>query len=1097
MDNPFFYMNRIVSALLALTLICSCTSKKSPSLFEKVSPEDSGINFTNQLTYTEQLNPYTYRNFFNGAGVALGDINNDGLLDIFFTGNMVENKLYLNKGNWQFEDITQAAGATGSGFWATGATFVDINADGWLDLYICKSGPPSDEPGRKNELLINQKDGTFKNEAAAYGLDFAGLSVHAAFFDYDRDGDLDCYLLTNSFRSVGVGQEIIENQRNIPSADGAGNKLLRNDNGSFTDVSQEAGIYNSDIGFGLGITLSDYNQDAWPDIFISNDFFEKDYLYINNQDGTFSEQSENYFQSLSMGSMGADASDLNNDGLPEIMVTEMLPSTLPRRKTKATYESWDKYSLNTSKGYYHQFPRNVLQRNIGNGQFLEIGRFAGVAATEWSWGTLIFDADNDGRNDIFVSNGIYKDLLDRDYLNYMANEERIRSMIEDDEDVITRLIDVMPSEPVVNALFKNQGDFRFENISETAGLQDETFSNGSAYGDLDNDGDLDLIINNVNMPALVYKNNTDTTQNRSVQLVLRSSNTRNSFAIGAHIRGWANGLQYSVYNYPSRGFQSSIDPKLHLGLGSHTVLDSLQIHWPNGAVTVLKNIDTNTLLTLEEPAPSNQASTSKVTSSKPTISLTENAINYYHEENPFVDFDRERLLLEMYQNEGPAMAIADVNGDGQNDIFMGGSKDVAGQLFLSQGDTYRLKETPAFTSDKISEDMSAVFFDADSDGDKDLYVTSGGRAFSKISSALMDRLYLNDGQGNFSKSSSSLPFTSYYSNNTVSAGDFDSDGDIDLFIGERFDPFTYGESERAFLFENDGTGKFEDVTQQLAPELLESGMITSSTWADIDSDGDLDLVIAGDWMPVQIFENHNGKLQRTETVDPLKGWWHHIKVVDIDGDGDLDILAGNHGENTFLKPGTRMYLSDFDDNGTQEQIFCEKIDGKYYPLVDKDELIRQIPSLKKQLVYFEDYAEKSIDELFTTEVLNKAKVYEVDERRTGIFYNNGGQFTFEPLPKETQYSPVYAFEVDDLNDDTIPDIILGGNQYLVKPQFGRYDGLKGLILFGSNNGFSSKKLEFLKIDGQIRHIKKTMINGENKYLFIINNGSLLTYEKKD
>lgn len=1095
-DNPFFYMKRLPLLFFSLTIAYACSNNSSPKLFEKVEGVKTGISFVNELHYTEELNPYTYRNFFNGAGVALGDINNDGLLDIFFTGNMVENKLYLNKGNWKFEDITKKAGATGDGFWATGATFVDINSDGWLDLYICKSGPPSDEPGRSNELLINQKDGTFKNAAKEYGLDFKGLSVHAAFFDYDRDGDLDCYLLTNSFRSVGVGQEIIENQRRIPSADNAGNKLLRNDDGLFTDVTQDAGIYNSDIGFGLGITLSDYNQDSWPDIFISNDFFERDYLYINNQDGTFSEQSENYFQSLSMGSMGADASDLNNDGLPEIMVTEMLPSTLPRRKTKATYESWDKYSLNTSKGYYHQFPRNVLQRNVGNGQFLEIGRFAGVAATEWSWGTLIFDADNDGLNDIFVSNGIFKDLLDRDYLNYMANEERIRSMIKNDQDVITNLIDVMPSKPVVNAMFKNQGDFQFENISETAGLQDETFSNGSAYGDLDNDGDLDLVINNVNMPAFIYRNNTDSTINRSLQVSLRSANSKNYFAIGAYVQGWVNGEHHSAYNFPSRGFQSSVDPKTHLGIGNYTRLDSVKVSWPNGAVTRLENVETNKTLFLEQPE-TDIASKHSLGETQASLQLSESLIEYEHVENQFVDFDRERLLLEMYQNEGPAMAIADVNGDGVEDFFIGGSKDIAGQLFLSRNNTFYQKETQVFLDDKISEDMSAVFFDADSDGDQDLYVTSGGRAFSRSSSALMDRLYLNDGEGNFTKSPQALPFTNYYSNSTVSAGDFDSDGDIDLFIGERFDPFTYGESGRAFLFQNDGNGRFVDVTDQLAPDLLEPGMITASTWTDIDNDGDLDLILAGDWMPVQVFENNSGKLSRSDKIQSLRGWWHNIHLADIDGDGDMDILAGNHGENTFLKPGTRMYVSDFDQNGTKEQIFCEKIDGKYYPLVDKDELIRQIPSLKKQLVYFEDYAEKSIDQLFPAEVLKNAKVYEVDERRTGVFYNNGGVFSFKPLPKEAQYSPVYAFEVDNFNGDQLPDLILGGNQYLVKPQFGRYDGLKGLILFGSSNGFSSNKLEFLKIDGQIRHIKKTTINEEEKYLFIVNNGSLLTYEKKD
>ncbi len=517
----FFIMRALLFFLSTALFLSACSNKTDKQLFEDVS-ETSGLSFLNELEYTENLNPYTYRNFYNGAGVALGDVNNDGFLDVYMTGNLVDNKLFINQGNWQFEEVAVKAGVDCPNIWSTGATFVDINADGWLDLYVCKSGPPSGE-NRHNELFINQKDGTFKEQSAAYGLNFMGLSTHAAFFDFDKDGDLDCYLLNNSIRSVGVGQDVIEGRREIPDENGNGNKFLRNENGVFIDITLEAGIFSSSIGYGLGITLNDFNSDGWTDIFISNDFFEKDYLYINNQNGGFKEDGESYFQSLSMGSMGADASDLNNDGRPELMVTEMLPQDRQRKKTKTFHETWDKYQLNVSKGYYHQFSRNVLQTSVDDNQFTEVGRLSGLSATEWSWGALIFDMDNDGMKDIFISNGIYKDLLDRDYLNFMANDEKVRSMIKEEGQAIKKLIDIMPSAPVQNAAYLNQGDLNFKSSSVPLGLGKPSFSNGSAYGDLDNDGDLDLIVNNVNMPSFLYKNNSDSATHKSIRLSLKGS----------------------------------------------------------------------------------------------------------------------------------------------------------------------------------------------------------------------------------------------------------------------------------------------------------------------------------------------------------------------------------------------------------------------------------------------------------------------------------------------------------------------------------------------------------------------------------------------
>ncbi|MEQ9303341.1 MAG: CRTAC1 family protein, partial [Marinoscillum sp.] len=722
-------------------LLFSCTKSDLPH-FEEVSKQAS-VNFENTLAYTEEFNPYTYRNFFNGAGVALGDINNDGLLDIFFTGNIVDNKLFLNKGNWEFEDITKKAGVACPDVWSSGATFADINGDGLLDLYVCKSGKP-EGANRHNELFINNGDLTFKERSREYGLDVTGLSTHAAFFDYDKDGDLDCYVLTNSIRSIG-GFDLIEGQREKPDEDGGGNKLYRNENGKFVDVTLQSGIYSSKIGFGLGITLSDFNKDGWTDIFISNDFFERDYLYLNQHGTGFKESLETYFKSIAMGSMGADAADLDNDQDPDLFVTEMLPSSVERRRTKAVFESWDKYQLNVNNGYFHQFPRNVLQHNVGDSLFVEVGRFSGVSATDWSWGALIFDADNDGFKDLFVSNGIYKDLLDRDYLTYMANDQKVRQLLEQKGAAIKELIDIMPSQAITNQLFRNKGDFEFENVSEQWGITQTSFSNGSAYGDLDNDGDLDLVVSNVNMPSFVFKNNTDTTKNRSVQVRLRGVE-KNRYGVGAKVVAFSGDQTFMIENFPFRGFQSSVDPLVHIGVGTTKKLDSIVVTWARGGMSKETNVPTNNIIEFTEPA-SGRGLVSTF-NSKPHLKRASITSDFVHVENGFNDFDRDRLLPHMLHNEGPKMALGDINGDGVNEIFVGGAKGQSGQLLTLKGGKLIPMSDDFLDEDKISEDSQALFFDCDGDGDQDLYVASGGRAFSKSSGALRDRLYIND-EGNF------------------------------------------------------------------------------------------------------------------------------------------------------------------------------------------------------------------------------------------------------------------------------------------------------------------------------------------------------------
>ncbi|MGB0879278.1 MAG: VCBS repeat-containing protein [Polaribacter sp.] len=1076
---------KTIFCIVFLTFCFSCSKQKNPNpLF--VLKNNTEIDFSNTLVETEKLNPYTYKNFYNGGGVALGDINNDGLLDIYFSGNLVNNKLYLNQGNWQFIDITEKAGVACKDSWSSGVSFVDINHDGFLDIYVCKAGPPKKE-NRHNQLFINNGDSTFTEQSKKYGLDITGLGVQANFFDYDKDGDLDCYLLNNSIRSVG-NYDLIKNQREKSTE--KGNKLLRNDDGVFVDVTKEANIYSSEIGFGLGITVSDYNNDTWPDIFISNDFFERDYLYVNQQNGTFKEDLTQQFQSISMGSMGADAADVNNDSKTDIMVTEMLPKTIERQRTKTLFESWNKYDLGVKNGYHYQFSRNALHQNIGNNTFLEISRFSNVFASEWSWSSLLFDADNDGLKDIFISNGIYKDLLDRDYLNYMANEEQVREMIQNDSEVMKKLINLMPSQAVPNVIYKNNGHFQFTDQTEQWGLQKPSFSNGSAYGDLDNDGDLDVVINNVNMPAFIYENTLDTTKYKSITLQLKG-HAKNTQAIGAKAEIFYNTSQYSVLeNFPSRGFQSSVSTHLTFGVDNCASIDSLKITWTNGSNSIFKNLKTNTFYTFNQPKKEFKNTVQKSTFPVNPLKETSTIFNFTHKENKAVDFNREQLLPEMFNNEGPHIASADINNDGNPDFYIGGAKGTSGKLFISQKDNTYKEISKPFDANYTSEDTDAVFFDSDTDGDLDLYVCSGGKSFSKYDFSLHDRLYINDGNQNFTQSKLPLPFKTPISSSTVSIYDFDQDGDNDIFVGERFKVTTYGIPANGYLLENKGNNTYK-ISDQTALESL--GLITDSAWEDINNDRTKDLIVSGEWMPITIFINKNGKLiNKTKEFGfaNSSGFWKTFKMVDIDADGDVDIIAGNKGENTFFKAPMRMYISDFDSNGTIEQIICYKKNNNYYPIVDRDELVAQIANLKQKLLYYKDYANATISSIFSKEQLKNAIIKDIHTVQTTAFINNGNTFTANKLPNEIQYSNVAAIETLDLNNDGNIDILFGGNQYLVKPQFGRQDASQGWLLYGNNDKNIFGKVVSLQIKGQIRDFKFSKINQKKYILTAINNDSL-------
>ncbi|MTI39603.1 VCBS repeat-containing protein [Fulvivirga lutimaris] len=1075
--------------LVFLFLIVGCAeeAEETKFLFSDVTGQ-SNIDFSNDLTFTEELNPYTYRNFYNGGGVAIGDINNDGLSDIYFAGNQVDNKLYLNEGSFKFKDITTSAGVACPEVWSTGVTFVDINADGYLDIYVCKSGDPN-TPNRSNELFINNGDLTFTERSKEYGLDIKGLSVHAAFFDYDKDGDLDCYILTNSIKSVG-NYDLIENQRDISDQQGGGNKFLINNNGHFEDYTTEAGIYNSSIGFGLGITLGDFNHDDWVDVFISNDFFERDYLYINDKKGGFKESLTDYFESISMGSMGADVADLDNDGRPELFVTEMLPDSLSRRKTKAIYENWDKYQLNVNNGYHNQFPRNILQKSITDSTYVELGRLSDIAATEWSWGALLFDMNNDGLRDIFIANGIYKDLLDRDYLTYQATNERIKEMIKSKEDVITNLVETMPSSAVANYAFMNEGNFKFKNVGDGWGFSEPTFSNGSAYGDLDNDGDLDLVLNNINSLSKIYRNNTDSGQYKNISILLKG-NDNNSLAVGTKLKIYANGRTYFADNFVTRGFQSSVDNKVVVGLGQGIDnIDSLIIVWPDGEITKRKNIGVNQSIEISRGEDEAKYLVSTSNSKGVLLEKNQKAPTFKHSPNGMVDFNRNRLLPMMYSNETPKLLVGDVDNNGLNDVIIGGGKDQYGALFISYKEGFKTVE---IENNPKGETTEGVLFDADGDGDLDLYHASGGRFYPSSSSVLMDKILLNDGKGNYSESPRALPFKSFVSTSTVVAFDYDNDGDNDLFIGERFDPFYYGVGGSAFLFANDGKGSFTDVTDSYAPMLKDIGMVTSAETADINTDGKMDLVIVGDWMPITFLTNTGSGFERNDFTANTEGWWNSIETADLNGDSKPDFVVGNHGLNSFFKPSDRMYVNDFDGNGSIEQIFCTQVNGKYYPILDKDELISQLPLLKKKLIYYENYASMGIEDLFDTKTLSETKIFEVKKLESILLLSTDNGYESINLPQQAQFAPVYALLIDDFDGDGILDLIAGGNQYNVKPQFGRFDASKGWYFKGENtDGFRFQDGVPLNIAGQIRDIKKIDL-GEVKYLVISKYGEAVEY----
>lgn len=1044
--------------LLTVTALqLSCTEQQSEKvevdrskLFVSLPSSATQLDFTNTLDLSEDFDVFRYRNYYNGGGVAIGDINNDSLPDIYLSANTGENKLYLNQGNFTFKDITSKAGVSGTRAWATGVSMADVNSDGFLDIYVCNSGNIEGDD-RENELFINNGDNTFTESAQQYGLADKGYSTHAVFFDYDGDNDLDCYVLNNSFRPIATFT--LENIRNERDELG-GDKLYRNDGGTFVDASEQAGIYGSEIGFGLGVTVGDINNDHQPDIYISNDFFERDYLYVNQGNGTFEEKLEQYMGHTSLSSMGADMADINKDGLPEIFVTDMLPEDDKRLKTTTNFTTYDTYQRKLQNGYYHQIARNTLHFNLGNGQFSELGQLAGVNASDWSWGALMVDLNNDTNRDIFVCNGIYKDVTNQDFIQFLSNNENIQAAMRGEEVDFNKFIEKMPSQKLSNYLFTLDSNFLYKNVSQEWGLAEPSFSNGSAYGDLDNDGDLDLIVNNVNQPLFAYENQTSTRTGNAYLKVNFRGEGKNYFGLGAKLELKVGDEIISHEHMPMRGFQSSMSYTAVVGLGNNTRIDTLRVTWPDGREEVQPGVKANQEITLEQQ----NANFRPITGSDEAkaFSTTDPGIDFAHEESNFNDFDRQRLIYHMNSTEGPAMAKGDVNRDGLEDLYLGGARGQAGAVYIQQRDgTFKKADIPDIDNDRKSEDVDATFFDADNDGDLDLYVVSGSSEFGVNALDLQDRLYRNDSRGtsvSFFKTNNQLPVI-LQAGSAITAADYDNDGDQDLFLGTRLLPFRYGVPPNSYLLKNDGKGNFKDVTEQEAPDFEELGMITDAEWLDANGDNQPELVISGEWMPISVFQWNGSQLvkQAQPGLAKSNGWWNRLAVNDIDDDGDLDIIAGNWGLNTKFKATAEspllMYVNDFDQNRSVDQIFCYTRNDSIYPIHTKQDLEKQIIAIRKKYLYHKDYAGKTILEIFPAQILDNSIVHQAYQFNTSILRNDGaGNFTLETLPRMAQLAPVFGISVTDYNADGQKDIILTGNFFDVKPEEGRYDANTGIVL---------------------------------------------------